>query len=414
MSLWRVQAACLGRRGDGTGRGGAARRPGRGVRTRPRPGAVAQRGGQTEQQQQGSGQDEPGAHGAHLASGPGPGAAWWWPEARRAAAAWRRREPAPPWPVARPPTGRWRRRRRGGRAAGAAARCPAAAPAAWQHAEQGRTQRSGQPRRTRWVGHDRRQRLPRLAGAERGHSFHREVQGRGQRPQVGRRRRAPGRWPGSRPGGRPPAGAPRPGCPAAQGRAARPGRSAAAPPARPAHAATARRPAHHQQRPAVLHEHVVQHHRAGMAEPGATPASFANAAPGPVPGAIVARSVLPEERHETAPVAPVDLVRRPEDWRVNAAQRPTASSAGSARPCAARCWWCCEEGCPAARPAPAAASSSGRHDEAVAHARFGDKQLGHGWVVELAAKAGYMVPEISALVLGPGPPEALGKEAGGA
>jgi hypothetical protein len=131
MSLWRVQAACLGRRGDGTGRGGAARRPGRGVRTRPRPGAVAQRGGQTEQQQQGSGQDEPGAHGAHLASGPGPGAAWWWPEARRAAAAWRRREPAPPWPVARPPTGRWRRRGRGGRAAGAAARCPAAAPAAW-------------------------------------------------------------------------------------------------------------------------------------------------------------------------------------------------------------------------------------------------------------------------------------------
>jgi translation initiation factor IF-2 len=268
MSLWRVQAACLGRRD-----GGAVlpRRPGRGVRTRPRSGAVAQRGGQTEQQQQGSGQDEPGAHGAHLASGPGPGAAWWWPEARRAAAAWRRREPAPPWPVARPPTGRWRRRRRGGRAAGAAARCPAAAPAAWQHAEQGRTQRSGQPRRTRWVGHDRRQRLPRLAGAERGHSFHREVQGRGQRPQVGRRRRAPGRWPGSRPGGRPPAGAPRPGCPAAQGRAARPGRSAAAPPARPAHAATARRPAHHQQRPAVLHEHVVQHHRAGMAEPGRQP-----------------------------------------------------------------------------------------------------------------------------------------------
>ena len=271
MSLWRVQAACLGRRGDGTGRGGAARRPGRGVRTRPRPRAVASVAARPSSSSRavartsqartgrtwpaGLGRALPGG-GRRLAGQPQRGAGG----SPRLLGRWRGRPPA------------------GGVAVGEGAELlaqprgvrPQRRPLG-QHAEQGRTQRSGQPRRTRWVGHDRRQRLPRLAGAERGHSFHREVQGRGQRPQVGRRRRAPGRWPGSRPGGRPPAGAPRPGCPAAQGRAARPGRSAAAPPARPAHAATARRPAHHQQRPAVLHEHVVQHHRAGMAEPGRQP-----------------------------------------------------------------------------------------------------------------------------------------------
>ena len=60
------------------------------------------------------------------------------------------------------------------------------------------------------------------------------------------------------------------------------------------------------------------------------------------------------------------------------------------------------------------ASTSGRHDEAVADAGFGDQQLRPGWVVELAAQAGHMVLERSALLLGAGPPEAFGKEAAGA
>jgi Amino acid permease len=66
------------------------------------------------------------------------------------------------------------------------------------------------------------------------------------------------------------------------------------------------------------------------------------------------------------------------------------------------------------QPRPGTCPTSGRHDEAVADAGLGDQQLGHGWVVELAAEAGHMVPQRSALLLGPGSPEALRQKVAGA
>jgi hypothetical protein len=68
------------------------------------------------------------------------------------------------------------------------------------------------------------------------------------------------------------------------------------------------------------------------------------------------------------------------------------------------------EGHPAAHVRAGSDGRLIRQDEAVAHARLGDQQLGYRWVVELATEVGHVDLQVRTLLLTAGSPDAFEQE----